>query len=180
MVCSSVRLPTFSARSPVADSDSPAAVAIKHADNVAKGFALSISIVFTFLLSVILFDFQLTIPSVLGGLAVVGSTLLFEMDDSLLRGIFLGPDLTERKLPPKPLMRGYHYGLLVALAVTFTVAIFPTQRFSVTTAAWELVQSHIDTSAHEVLPTIAIADMGPINELLASASRKCEIRRAHV
>ncbi|KPV77036.1 uncharacterized protein RHOBADRAFT_34497, partial [Rhodotorula graminis WP1] len=53
------------------------AVAIKHADNIAKGFALSISIVFTFLLSVILFNFELSTPSVLGATVVVASTLLF-------------------------------------------------------------------------------------------------------
>ncbi|KAK4705359.1 solute carrier family 35 (UDP-sugar transporter), member A1/2/3, partial [Phenoliferia sp. Uapishka_3] len=146
------------------------AVAIKHADNVAKGFALSISIVFTFLLSVILFDFQLTVPSVLGGLAVVGSTLLFEMDDSAFRNYFT-PELYGRKA--KPLIRGYHYGLLVTLGVMFTVAIFPMRRFSVTTAAWELVQSHLDPPAVEFQPTVAIADMRSINERLAAAGRKC-------
>ncbi|KAL8280688.1 hypothetical protein RQP46_007011 [Phenoliferia psychrophenolica] len=148
------------------------AVAIKHADNVAKGFALSVSIVFTFLLSVILFDFQLTLPSVLGGLAVVGSTLLFEMDDSVLRGVF-SSDPYGRKQPAKPLIRGYQYGLLVALAVTFTVAIFPFKRFSVTTAAWELVHSRIDHFAARELPSIAIADMKAINELMTSAGKKC-------
>ncbi|KAM0751822.1 hypothetical protein T439DRAFT_342743 [Meredithblackwellia eburnea MCA 4105] len=152
------------------------ALAIKNADNVAKGFALSVSIVFTFLLSVILFDFQLTLPSVLGGLAVIGSTLMFEMDDTHVREIFLrdqGYSHQGRK-SAKPLLRGYHYGLLVALAVTLAVAIFPTRRFSVTTAAWEMVQSQIESHTHTTArPTVAIADMTSINELLKKASHSC-------
>ncbi|KAK4702927.1 solute carrier family 35 (UDP-sugar transporter), member A1/2/3, partial [Phenoliferia sp. Uapishka_3] len=146
------------------------AVAIKHADNVAKGFALSLSIVFTFLLSVILFDFQLTLPSILGGLAVVGSTLLFEMDDTAFR-TYLRPELYGRKA--KPLVRGHHYIILTILAVTFTAAIHPMRRFSVTTAAWELVQSRLESPPVHTRPTVSIADMTQINEKLAAAGLKC-------
>ncbi|KAI5481071.1 UDP-galactose translocator, glycosyltransferase family 47 protein [Pseudohyphozyma bogoriensis] len=148
------------------------AVAIKKADNVAKGFALAVSIVFTFLLSVILFDFKLSPPSVLGGLAVVGSTLLFEIDDSVIRGLVTGGRLDPYR---KPVIKGYHYVLLVVLGVTFFAALMPSRRFSVTTAAWDLVASGVEAVHHGSphMPTIAIADMDSINNLMVKGAGQC-------
>lgn len=141
------------------------AVAIKHADNIAKGFALSISIVFTFLLSVILFNFELSAPSVLGAAVVVGSTLLFETGPKDLRALFAPSPYGAKK----PVLRRWHCALLVVLATTLGVAAFPSRQLSYTSAAWELVQSKLDR--HVVRqPTVAIADLSRINdELLAAA-----------
>jgi len=142
------------------------AVAIKHADNIAKGFALSISIVFTFLLSVILFDFELSTPSVLGATVVVASTLLFETGPKDIRSLFATSNPYGAK---KPALRRWHYLLLVALATTLGVAAFPTRQLSYTSAAWDLVQGKLDR--HVVRqPTVAIADMSQINELLLKAA----------
>ena len=143
-----------------------AALAIKYADNVAKGFALSISIVFTFLLSVILFDFHLSASSILGGMAVVSSTLLYEADDKFLRQL-IRPDPHSQS---KPILRRWHYFLLVILATTFGVAIFPSRHLSVTDAAWDLVAPHNMHHSLGHLPTIAVADMGSINALLTKAA----------
>ncbi|BGP37219.1 hypothetical protein JCM10449v2_001124 [Rhodotorula kratochvilovae] len=142
------------------------AVAIKYADNVAKGFALSISIVFTFLLSVILFDFQLTAPSVLGAAAVVGSTLLFEMAPKDLRTLFASDPYGAKK----PVLRRWHYLLLVVLATTFGTALFPSRHLSVTSAAWELVQHKLDHHGAVRLPTVAVADMSQITDELVKAA----------
>ncbi|GAA5974127.1 hypothetical protein JCM11641_003450 [Rhodosporidiobolus odoratus] len=134
------------------------AVAIKHADNVAKGFALSISIVFTFLLSVILFDFQLSASSIIGGATVVSSTLLFEMAPKDIRQLFIA----DRYSGGKPILRRWHYILLVVLATVFGAALFPTKHLSVTTAAWDLMSESMEQ--HPVrLPTVAVADLSHIN-----------------
>ncbi|GAA6029995.1 hypothetical protein JCM8097_009206 [Rhodosporidiobolus ruineniae] len=150
------------------------AVAIKHADNVAKGFALSISIVFTFLLSVILFDFQLSSSSVIGGATVVISTLLFEMAPRDLKQIWSSDRSS------KPVLRRWHYILLVVLGTTFLAAVFPSRHLSVTSAAWDLVSERLEhlpqrvSSAHSFrLPTIAIADLAPINQRLEQGKSVC-------
>ncbi|GAA5936902.1 hypothetical protein JCM3775_002739 [Rhodotorula graminis] len=142
------------------------AVAIKHADNIAKGFALSISIVFTFLLSVILFNFELSTPSVLGATVVVASTLLFETGPKDIRSLFAVPNPYGVK---KPALRRWHYLLLVALATTLGVAAFPMRQLSYTSAAWDLVQSRLDRHVARP-PTVAVADMSKINEALLKAA----------
>ena len=53
------------------------AVVIKHADNILKGFATSLSIVISFIASVILFDFTVTPVFVLGACVVLGATFLY-------------------------------------------------------------------------------------------------------
>ena len=54
-----------------------AALVIKHADNIAKVFATSLSIILSFIASIPLFDYKLTVGAVVGGATVVGSTYLF-------------------------------------------------------------------------------------------------------
>lgn len=54
------------------------ALVIKHADNVAKGFALSMSIVLTLAISVVYFGQGLSLITVVGGLMVVVTSFTFE------------------------------------------------------------------------------------------------------
>ncbi|KAF8578235.1 hypothetical protein K439DRAFT_1395723 [Ramaria rubella] len=53
------------------------AVVIKHADNILKGFATSLSIVISFIASVILFDFAVTPAFVVGASVVLSSTWMY-------------------------------------------------------------------------------------------------------
>ena len=53
------------------------AMVIKYSDNILKGFATSLSIVLSFLASVALFDFTLTVTFVLGSTIVLVSTWLY-------------------------------------------------------------------------------------------------------
>jgi UDP-sugar transporter A1/2/3 len=54
------------------------AMVVKYADNILKGFATSISILISSLVSVFLFDFQLTVWFLTGSLFVVMATYLYE------------------------------------------------------------------------------------------------------
>jgi UDP-sugar transporter A1/2/3 len=53
------------------------AVVIKYSDNILKGFATSLSIILSFLASVILFDFQITPAFLLGSSTVLAATWLY-------------------------------------------------------------------------------------------------------
>lgn len=53
------------------------AMVIKYSDNILKGFATSLSIVISFLASVALFDFKMTITFVLGSVIVLIATWLY-------------------------------------------------------------------------------------------------------
>ncbi|KAJ7343401.1 nucleotide-sugar transporter-domain-containing protein [Mycena albidolilacea] len=53
------------------------ALVIKYSDNILKGFATSLSIVISFMASVALFDFQITLTFVTGSLIVVFATWLY-------------------------------------------------------------------------------------------------------
>lgn len=149
-------------------------MAIKYADNVAKGFALSISMVFTFLLSVILFNFQLSASSILGGSAVVAATLIYETD-----GQILGHPFSSKRRSTgegKVALRRWHYFLLVVLATTLGVAMFPSRHVSLTDAAWDLITApELSKKLGQTssLPTVAIADMSVINARLTRAASAC-------
>lgn len=155
-------------------TDSLPALAIKHADNVAKGFALSVSVVFTFLLSVILFDFPLTTASILGGTAVIGSTLLFEVDEArLARLLTRHGSYTDDKGALPPLFKRWHAYALVVLGVTSLVALVPGlgNHYSVTSTAWGMVTANLEI-LQDSPPSVAIASsMGSINDLLATSAR---------
>lgn len=58
------------------------ALVIKYADNILKGFATSLSIVISFLASVALFHFQMTISFILGSLVVLVATWLYNQPES--------------------------------------------------------------------------------------------------
>lgn len=58
------------------------AVVIKYSDNILKGFATSLSIVFSFLASVALFDFRITPSFVIGASTVLGATWMYNQPQS--------------------------------------------------------------------------------------------------
>jgi len=53
------------------------AMVIKYSDNILKGFATSLSIVISFLASVVLFDFKITFTFILGSVIVLIATWLY-------------------------------------------------------------------------------------------------------
>ena len=57
------------------------AMVIKYSDNILKGFATSLSIVISFLASVALFDFKITITFVLGSVIVLIATWLYNQKE---------------------------------------------------------------------------------------------------
>lgn len=65
------------------------AMVIKYSDNILKGFATSLSIVISFLASVALFDFHLTITFVLGSSIVLIATWLYNQNPSGTRASLL-------------------------------------------------------------------------------------------
>ena len=137
------------------------AVAIKHADNISKGFALAVSIVFTFILSIAFFDFHPSKPSVFGAMSVIGSTLLFEADGPATvqflakngrRMSFYRPSLA-------PGRRNRTAGWLFFVGCTMWFMLPASTNVGLP------VEEPVSN-----LPTIAIADMTPINSLLAEAA----------
>ena len=54
-----------------------AALVIQHADNIAKSFSASCSIILSFAASIVLFDYKTTPGIVVGGAAVIGATWLY-------------------------------------------------------------------------------------------------------
>jgi len=58
------------------------AVVIKYADNILKGFATSLSIVISFLASIALFNFHITLAFVLGSSTVLAATWLYNKPES--------------------------------------------------------------------------------------------------
>lgn len=60
------------------------AIVIKYSDNILKGFATSLSIIISFLASVALFDFKISITFVLGSVIVLIATWLYNQHSSLV------------------------------------------------------------------------------------------------
>ncbi|KAL2174004.1 nucleotide-sugar transporter-domain-containing protein [Thermothelomyces heterothallicus CBS 202.75] len=58
-----------------------ASLCINYADNIAKNFATSISIVVSFLFSVFFFDFQVTISFLFGTVLVLGATYMYSLPE---------------------------------------------------------------------------------------------------
>ena len=58
------------------------ALVIKYADNILKGFATSLSIVISFLASVALFNFQMTVTFVLGSTVVLVATWMYNQPEA--------------------------------------------------------------------------------------------------
>ena len=72
------------------------ALVIKHADNIAKGFATSVSILLSGLLSVILFGFRMTLGSLAGAGMVLMATWLYNQPQSRLPTTVWGLQLVNR------------------------------------------------------------------------------------
>lgn len=53
------------------------AIVIKYSDNILKGFATSISIILSFLASVVLFDFYVTLSFIIGASTVLAATAMY-------------------------------------------------------------------------------------------------------
>jgi UDP-galactose transporter len=60
------------------------ALVVKHADNILKGFATSSAIVLSCIVSMLLFDFQLTLLFTLGSALVIFSIFLYSKPDLIL------------------------------------------------------------------------------------------------
>ena len=54
------------------------AMVVKYADNVLKGFATSIAIILSSIASLFLFDFQISLPFLMGSAAVMYATFLYD------------------------------------------------------------------------------------------------------
>lgn len=65
------------------------ALVVKHADNILKGFATSSAIIISCVVSMILFDFDLTLMFALGSLLVIFSTFLYSIPKLILNVPFL-------------------------------------------------------------------------------------------
>jgi solute carrier family 35 (UDP-sugar transporter), member A1/2/3 len=85
------------------------AVVIKYSDNILKGFATSLSIIFSFLAGVALFDFHLTPSFLLGATIVLIATALYNQ-----------PDLPLDTLARSEASWGSGFGLDMTLGVTAT------------------------------------------------------------
>ncbi|KAL8292955.1 hypothetical protein RQP46_000649 [Phenoliferia psychrophenolica] len=57
------------------------ALVIKYADNLLKGFATALAIVFSFVAGIVLFEFHITLAFVVGTAVVVGATVLYNQPD---------------------------------------------------------------------------------------------------
>lgn len=60
------------------------ALVVKHADNILKGFATSSAIVLSCIVSMILFDFELTILFTMGASLVIFSIFLYSKPELIL------------------------------------------------------------------------------------------------
>jgi len=78
------------------------ALVIKYADNIMKGFATSLSIVISFLVSVGLFHFRITGSFVLGASVVVAATWLYSRPDSKQRACMAFKFLRARRCSNAP------------------------------------------------------------------------------
>jgi UDP-sugar transporter A1/2/3 len=57
-------------------------VVVKYADNILKGFATSVAIVLSSVVSMWLFAFQLTVAFTLGAMGVMGATYMYSLPDA--------------------------------------------------------------------------------------------------
>jgi UDP-sugar transporter A1/2/3 len=107
------------------------AMVIKYSDNIMKGFATSLSIVISFLASVALFDFQMTITFVLGSSIVLIATWLYNQPGratSRVSLVTLTPLTSEKLLKEKD----YYYSppLLHSLTTVSSTTSISSMAFS--------------------------------------------------
>ncbi|KAF9084578.1 hypothetical protein BGX29_010829 [Mortierella sp. GBA35] len=75
------------------------AIVVKYADNILKGFATSLSIIISGIISVYFFDFEPSLQFQLGTLVVILSTYLYGRPDSAVPG-FIRPTKKRQSIPP--------------------------------------------------------------------------------
>ncbi|KAF9364641.1 hypothetical protein BGX34_000877 [Mortierella sp. NVP85] len=75
------------------------AIVVKYADNILKGFATSLSIIISGIISVYFFDFEPSIQFQVGALIVILSTYLYGRPDSPVPG-FVRPVKKRQSIPP--------------------------------------------------------------------------------
>ncbi|KAF9925894.1 hypothetical protein FBU30_004419 [Linnemannia zychae] len=75
------------------------AIVVKYADNILKGFATSLSIIISGIISVYFFDFEPSIQFQLGTLVVILSTYLYGRPESAVPG-FIRPTKKRQSIPP--------------------------------------------------------------------------------
>ncbi|GAA5887176.1 hypothetical protein JCM16303_002216 [Sporobolomyces ruberrimus] len=153
------------------------ALVLKYADNVAKSLSLSMSIVLTFILSVFIFDFKLTLPSGLGGAAVVLSTVLFESAPRTQTSHKEAKHNGHYRHKNKPFLRRWHFIIGVISLTVLGSILFPTHHYSLTTAAKNFISSSQEkftvqrtTAALKGRPTVAITHIEPINAIMRQAA----------
>ncbi|KAH6918242.1 nucleotide-sugar transporter-domain-containing protein, partial [Coprinopsis sp. MPI-PUGE-AT-0042] len=79
------------------------AVVIKYSDNIMKGFATSLAIVLSFLASVVLFEFEITLAFVAGAGVVLGATWMYNQPESKEGGATV-PVVLVKPLVESPLL----------------------------------------------------------------------------
>ncbi|KAF9197259.1 hypothetical protein BGZ49_002392, partial [Haplosporangium sp. Z 27] len=75
------------------------AIVVKYADNILKGFATSLSIIISGIISVYFFDFEPSLQFQLGTLVVIMSTYLYGRPDSPIPA-FIRPTKKRQSVPP--------------------------------------------------------------------------------
>ncbi|ORZ20093.1 nucleotide-sugar transporter-domain-containing protein [Lobosporangium transversale] len=75
------------------------AIVVKYADNILKGFATSLSIIVSGIISVYFFDFEPSIQFQLGTLVVILATFLYGRPDAPVPG-FIRPRKKRQSMPP--------------------------------------------------------------------------------
>ena len=122
------------------------------------------------MLSVFLFDFQITAAPVLGISLVVGSTLLFEADAVTINRLWSRQSAAhEYYSRPKRIPKLWHLSAPILLLVVFGLSSRPIPPLGISTSAWQTVATRLVPNDH--LPTIAIAEMESINEIVMTAVR---------
>ncbi|UJR25538.1 hypothetical protein I4U23_006884 [Adineta vaga] len=74
------------------------ALVVKYADNILKGFATSMAIIISCIVSIILFDFQLTVLFTLGSSLVIFSIFLYSKPDLIFKVPILNACFNERSI----------------------------------------------------------------------------------
>ncbi|KAL9715513.1 hypothetical protein Ac2012v2_002174 [Leucoagaricus gongylophorus] len=80
------------------------ALVIKYSDNIMKGFATSLSIVLSFLASVVIFDFHITWSFLIGATTVLTATWMYNQPSGKepVSIVLTASSLSPKSLPPSP------------------------------------------------------------------------------
>jgi hypothetical protein len=124
-------------------------------------------------LSVFLFDFQITAAPVLGISLVAGSTLLFEADAVTINRLWSRQSAAHEYYSHPKRLKLWHLSASILFLVVFGLSSRPIPPLGISTSAWQTVATRFD--ANDRLPTIAIAEMESINEIVMTAVRSSSL-----